>query len=170
MCVTYRRVLDWTIRFIDTFSIQFITTINYSATAIYTVHCYAHKCLQSITPYSSRFLPTCSYQCHCNCSTHEVVFAQSNSFLVISSQSPSIAELSQFSAAAANSGTRLNSNSSCVRSSFYSLGADPQKTPLPLLLRVDSLLQRCVYRTVAEKRARRGPTENAALNTHSIAA
>jgi hypothetical protein len=49
--------------------------------------------------------------------------------------------LSQFSAATANTGTRLNSSSSCVRSSLYSLGADPQKTPLPLLSRVDSLLQ-----------------------------
>jgi hypothetical protein len=36
-----------------------------------------------------------------------------------------------------------------VISSLCNLGADPQKTPLPLLLRVDSLLQRCVYRTVA---------------------
>jgi hypothetical protein len=40
-------------------------------------------------------------------------------------------------------------NHSCVRSSLYSLGVDPQKTPLPLLLRVDSLLQSCVYCTVA---------------------
>jgi hypothetical protein len=39
------------------------------------------------------------------------------------------------------------SNSSCMRSSLYSLGEDPQKTPLPLLLGVDSLLQRCVYRS-----------------------
>jgi hypothetical protein len=37
----------------------------------------------------------------------------------------------------------------CVRSSLYSLGADPQKTPLPLVLRVDSLLQRYVYRSAA---------------------
>jgi hypothetical protein len=33
--------------------------------------------------------------------------------------------------------------------SIYSLGVGPQKTPLLLLLHVDSLLQRCVYRTVA---------------------
>jgi hypothetical protein len=37
----------------------------------------------------------------------------------------------------------------CMRSSLYNLGADPQKTPLSLLLRVNSLLQRYVYRTVA---------------------
>jgi hypothetical protein len=72
--------------------------------------------------------------------------------------------LSQFSAATVISGTRLNSNSSCVRSSLYSLGADPQKTPLSLLLRVDSLLQRYVYCTVALL----WPTENSACNTAFI--
>jgi hypothetical protein len=56
--------------------------------------------------------------------------------------------------------TRPNSNSSCVRFSLNSLRTDPQKTPLPLLMRDDSLLQRCVYRTVAYQRARRGSTEN----------
>jgi hypothetical protein len=56
--------------------------------------------------------------------------------------------LSQFSAANCNSGTWPRSHSSC-RSSLYSLGVDPKNTPLPLLLRVDALLQRCVYRTVA---------------------
>jgi hypothetical protein len=44
--------------------------------------------------------------------------------------------------------TQLNSLSSCVRSLLYSLGANPQITPLPLLLGGYSLLQRCVYRTV----------------------
>jgi hypothetical protein len=39
----------------------------------------------------------------------------------------------------------MNFNSSSLRSSLYSLGVDPQKTPLPLLLHVDSLQQRCVY-------------------------
>jgi hypothetical protein len=34
---------------------------------------------------------------------------------------------SQFSAETANSGSRLNSNSSCMRSSLCSLGADPRK-------------------------------------------
>jgi hypothetical protein len=48
-------------------------------------------------------------------------------------------------------------NSSCLRSSLYSFGTAPQKTPLPLLLRVDSLLQRCVRRTVAQQSARYEP-------------
>jgi hypothetical protein len=52
--------------------------------------------------------------------------------------------LSKFSAATANPRTQLNSNSSCARSLLYNLGADPQKTPLPLLLCVDSLLQKCL--------------------------
>jgi hypothetical protein len=49
--------------------------------------------------------------------------------------------LSQFYAATANSGTRLISVSSCVISSLYSLGEGSQKTPLPLLLPVDSVPQ-----------------------------
>jgi hypothetical protein len=61
-------------------------------------------------------------------------------------------------------------NSSCVRSSLNNLGKDPLKIPLPLLLRVDSLLQECVYRTVEYQRHRREPTENAACNTFSIVA
>jgi hypothetical protein len=39
--------------------------------------------------------------------------------------------------------------SGCVKSSLYSLGADPQKTLLPLFLHVDSLLQVCIYITIA---------------------
>jgi hypothetical protein len=69
--------------------------------------------------------------------------------------------------------TQLNStncNSSCLRSSLYSLGVDPQKASLPLLLRVDSLLKRCVYRTVAQLRERRGPKENVTCCTSSIVA
>jgi hypothetical protein len=40
---------------------------------------------------------------------------------------------------------------------YIAWGRSPQNAPLPLLLRTDSLLQRCVYRTVAWQRARRGP-------------
>jgi hypothetical protein len=57
-----------------------------------------------------------------------------------------------------------------LRKSLYSLGAESQKTPLSLLLLVDSLLQRCVYRTAASQRAQRGPTENATCNISSIVA
>jgi hypothetical protein len=65
--------------------------------------------------------------------------------------------LSQFSAPTANSGTQPSFNSSCVRSLLYSLGADPQKIPLPPVA--------CWY-TTAEMRCE--PTENAACNTSSI--
>jgi hypothetical protein len=91
--------------------------------------------------------------------------------------------LSQFSATTANSGIRLNfllqlptlelnsflltatgnylnSNSSCVRSSWNNIGTDPQKTPLFLLLRVESLLQRCVVYSCAATSAAL-TTENA---------
>jgi hypothetical protein len=53
------------------------------------------------------------------------------------------------------------SNSSCVKSSLFSLGADPQETPLPLLLRVYSMLQKCFYSTFEQQPARSGPKENA---------
>jgi hypothetical protein len=60
-----------------------------------------------------------------------------------------VLRLSQSPAATANSGTELSSISTCVKSSLYSIRVDPQKPPIPLLLLVDSLLQKCVYRTVA---------------------
>jgi hypothetical protein len=46
---------------------------------------------------------------------------------------------------------------------YIATGQPPQKTPLPLLLHVDSLLQSCVYRTVAQQRARRGPQKTLLL-------
>jgi hypothetical protein len=55
--------------------------------------------------------------------THEASFAQPNSFLPLFSVTFHC-RLSQFSAATANSGTRLNSNCSCVRSSLYNLWSD----------------------------------------------
>jgi hypothetical protein len=66
--------------------------------------------------------------------------------------------------------SRLKSHSSCLGSLLCSLWADPQITLLPLLLHVDSLLQRCVYRTVALQRSQGGPTKNAACNTSSVVA
>jgi hypothetical protein len=81
---------------------------------------------------------------------YEVFFAQPLlPFLLNYSANCQLRILSQFSAATENTGTELNSNSSCVRSSLYNLEAAPQKTLFLLLLRVDSLLQRCVCHTVA---------------------
>jgi hypothetical protein len=74
-----------------------------------------------------------TFQSHCNFNSHEIFLAQSNSFLAISSQSPSTAI----------SRTRPNSDSSCVLFSLYSLETDREKTPLHLLLR------RHVYSAVA---------------------
>jgi hypothetical protein len=42
-------------------------------------------------------------------------------------------------------------------SSYIASGRPPQKTPLPLLLRVDSLLQKYAYLIVASQSARSGP-------------
>jgi hypothetical protein len=58
-------------------------------------------------------------------------------FLLNYSANYQLQNSTQFYAATANSGTQSNCDSSCVRSSLYSLEADPQKTPLPLFL--------CVY-------------------------
>jgi hypothetical protein len=54
--------------------------------------------------------------------------------------------------------------------SLYSLEADPQKTPFLLLLRVDSLLQKCVYRTSCVATSAARTAENAACNTWFILA
>jgi hypothetical protein len=78
----------------------------------------------------------------CNCHLFSLIFAKLNSV--------------------------LSSDFSCTRSTLYSLGVDSQKTPLPLLLHVDSLLLRCVYSTVVQQQAWCGPTEKAACNTSSV--
>jgi hypothetical protein len=52
---------------------------------------------------------------------------------------------------------------------YIASGRPPQKTPLPLLLRVDSLLQRCLpHRCIATRAVR--TTEKAACNTCSFVA
>jgi hypothetical protein len=52
------------------------------------------------------------------------------------------------------------SHSNCVRSSLYSLKADPEKTPLPLLLRVDTQMQICLPHSCVAKSAARAHREH----------
>jgi hypothetical protein len=138
LCVTYGQVLDLMIGIIETLFTQLGITSNYSAIAdLYNLQFTVTHAL-GFSVFTCRILATDFHtvaipEFHCNCSTYEVFFAHSNSFLVISSQSPSTAI----------SRTRPNSNSSCFRSSLYRLEANPQETPLPLLLR------RRVYSAVA---------------------
>jgi hypothetical protein len=108
------------IGFIDTSYTQPETTGNYSAVAISTLYSsLLHPLVSSVftSPGNGFVIVSLSLQI-----TYEAFFAQPYSFLDITLPT-------------ANSGTRLNSNSSCVRSSLYSLRVDSQKTPFPLLLR-----------------------------------
>jgi hypothetical protein len=77
-CVTYRRSLDVMIGFIESL---------YSAlAALHTLYfTVTHAIVLSI--FTSRILTTDLQQSHCHCSTNEIFFEQSNSFLAISSQS-----------------------------------------------------------------------------------
>jgi hypothetical protein len=128
------------------YTFNFLTTSNTVLSLIYTLY----KSLGHAK--SSQSSLVVSWQWIHNSLTvtaarYEVFFAQSNSFLAIilptTNSGVSLSSLLQLTT------PELNSNFSCVRSSLYSLGADPQKIPLPLLLRFDSLLQRCVYCTLA---------------------
>jgi hypothetical protein len=101
------------------------TKSNYSAIAIQHTLQFIVTHALGFSVFTSRILATDLSQSHCNFKSHMKSSCQSNSFLANSSQSPSTAIFR----------TRPNSNSSCVRSSLYSLKADQQRTPLPLLLR-----------------------------------
>jgi hypothetical protein len=66
--MTYRRVLDWMIGFLDTLYTQVVITINYSAIAISTLYSsLLHTSVSSV--FTSRILATDSLEFHCNCST-----------------------------------------------------------------------------------------------------
>jgi hypothetical protein len=87
--VTIRQVLDWLIVFSDILYIQLVTTINYSAIALSTLYSsplHTHTRVLSLHYWypGNRF----QHSIYTNLML-EVFFAQPNSFLAISSQSPS---------------------------------------------------------------------------------
>jgi hypothetical protein len=85
VCVSYRRALNWMIGFIHALSTQLVTTINYSAIAIFTLYSsLLHILVSSV--FTDRVLATDLYQPHCHCSTYKAFFARHNYFLAISSQ------------------------------------------------------------------------------------
>jgi hypothetical protein len=96
------------IGFIDTLYTQLITTINYSSLAISTLHSSLLHTLMS-TVFSSCILTTDSL--------HSLIPFMP--FLLNYCANCQLWRHSQFSAATANSGTRLNSNPSCLRSPLY---------------------------------------------------
>jgi hypothetical protein len=136
--VTYRRVLDWMIRVIDTLYTPIRTTINYSATPnrctlqFTAANTIVLSLLQSPLPVSGqRILIHSKYFCKVftfNCRTFNSQLISLDS-IICQLLAPEL-NSTQFFAATANSGTELNSNSSSLRSSSYSLGADPQRIPL----------------------------------------
>jgi hypothetical protein len=139
VCVTYRLVwigwLDLLTPYTQHSELQAITALPLIS-ALYSSQ------LQSTLGFSvfnSRFLAMDLLQSHCNFNSHMKYSLHSL-----------IPFLPPHSILCCNCRLRkwFNSTTNCVRCSLYSLGADPQKTPLTLLLRVYSLLQRCVYRTV----------------------
>jgi hypothetical protein len=125
MHVTYRRVLDWMIGFIDTLYTPLGTTGNYSAIAISTLYSsLLHYCPQSSLVVSwqrihNSFTVTAAH--------YEVFFAQPNSFLAIilptSKSEDSFNYLLQLPTPELNSVPSLR----CLRSSLFSLGAAPRE-------------------------------------------
>jgi hypothetical protein len=145
-CLTYRQVLDWMIWFIATLP---YTTGNHSATTDLHMLWFTVTHALRFSVFSSHILAMNLYQSHCNLksymksSLHSLIAFLP--FLLNYSANCQLWRHPQFSAATANSGTRLNSNSSRPSSSLYNLRVAPTGNMFLLLLRVDSLLQSCVY-------------------------
>jgi hypothetical protein len=88
--VTYRRVLDWIIGFIDILYIQLGTTGNYSAIGdltLYSSPLHTHTHTLGFSVFTSRILATYLNSLSLRI-THEVFFSQPNFFLAIILQVP----------------------------------------------------------------------------------
>jgi hypothetical protein len=131
LCVTYRQVLDWMIGFIDTLYIQLLTTGNYSAIAdLHTLQFTVTHALR-FSVFTSQILVTNLYQSHRNFKSHMEHSLNSLipflPFFLNYSANCQLWRHPQFSAATANSGTRLNSNSSRLRSHYTASGCPHRK-------------------------------------------